>query len=89
MSNFSLIQTVIERLASLDPLEIQIADESELHKNHKGHTPGSSHLSLTISSASFNGLSTIKCHHLIYNLLKDLIPHPLHALEINIIRRDK
>jgi BolA protein len=80
---FELIET---RLASLQPHNLQIIDSSAAHAGHAGNIHGNAHLELHLGSPQFAGLTTIACHRLIYQLLNDLIPHPIHALNIKIIR---
>lgn len=70
---------------ALQPTRLEIKDESHLHAGHSGHRPGkSTHFRLLISSASFDGLSQIQKHRLIYTILKEEMAHEIHALSITI-----
>lgn len=71
------------RLQALAPIELEIVDESHKHRGHIGAKSGASHFALTIVSAEFIGVSLIKRHQLIYQLLDDLIPQEIHALRIS------
>lgn len=73
---------VKERLSVLAPTQLEILDESHLHAGHEGSKNGASHFRIVISSPLFNGLSTLARHRLVYDLLHDLIPFPIHALAI-------
>ena len=75
-------QLIEERLKQLNPLQLTLLDESHQHVGHPGAATGASHFHLTIMSAAFLGLSLVKRHQLIYQLLEDLIPHEVHALKI-------
>ena len=68
-----------ERLAP-DSLEVQ--DDSHLHAGHAGAREGR-HFSVRIVSASFNGLSRLARHRLVYDSLDDLIARGIHALAID------
>ena len=77
-----MLQNLIkERLAFLEPTHLNLKDLSDLHKGHTGNT-GGGHFNLEITSSHFLGKSTIMRHRLVYEALKDLIPHKIHALSI-------
>ena len=71
-----------ERLAVLEPVQLEIRDDSALHAGHAGSS-GGGHYTITIESSHFAGKSTIIRHRLIYQALGDLIPSRIHALSIN------
>jgi len=77
-----LAALVRERLSELDPTLLDIIDESHLHAGHVGARGGARHLRVAIRSARFGGMSTVARHRLVYDLLRDLIPFPIHALAI-------
>lgn len=79
------IALIRERLAALDPTYLDVIDESHLHAGHTGAPRGASHVRLIIDSDQFEGLSTLAKHRLINEQLKDLIPHTLHAVAIELI----
>jgi len=74
------------RLAALDPVFIEIGDDSALHAGHAGARSGGGHYRLTIVSARFAGLSTVARHRLIYETLGDLMRRDIHALAIEDAR---
>ena len=85
MSISDRIQLVTERLQALNPNYLEIIDESHLHAGHAGAKDGASHFRLIIGSDQFEGLSTLAKHRLINKQVSDLIPHPIHALAIELI----
>jgi BolA family transcriptional regulator, general stress-responsive regulator len=75
-------ELVRQRLAALAPARLDVIDESGLHAGHEGSKNGASHFRVIISSARFDGLTPVARHRLVYDLLHDLIPYPIHALAI-------
>lgn len=84
MSTLDRIRLVTERLQALNPTHFEIIDESHLHAGHAGAKDGASHFRLIIASDQFEGLTTLAKHRLIYEHIQDLIPHPIHALAIEL-----
>jgi len=78
------VETAIrERLAVLDPVTLELRDESEQHAGHAGARPsGGSHWQLTIVSDAFRGKSPVARHRMVYEALGDLMKHEIHALKI-------
>ena len=83
----NLVETIKTRLASLEPLSIEILDNSALHAGHAGNT-GGGHFNITIVSSQFSQKSQIMRHRLIYQTLTDLMPQQIHALSILAISPD-
>ena len=72
-----------ERLAQLDPLALELVDESEQHRGHAGYREGgNTHWRLSIVSPRFAGLGTVARHRMVYQALGELMQHPIHALAI-------
>lgn len=82
MDATALKSLIAERLAALTPTEIEIIDDSHLHAGHAGAQGGARHYSVRIISTQFEGLSTLARHRLVYDCVRDLMPHPIHALAI-------
>lgn len=78
----TLQQEIIQRLQSIEPIILEIEDESAQHAGHRGNT-GGGHFKLKMTSSHFSGKSQIMRHRLIYQLLSDLIPGRIHALSIS------
>ena len=67
--------------AALQPLHLEVIDDSHLHAGHAGAREGR-HFSVRITAERFNGLSRVARHRLIYDSLQLLIPRGIHALAI-------
>jgi BolA protein len=70
------------RLAPLDPLHVEIIDESHKHAGHAGARDGGGHYVLRIVSARFAGKNTVARHRMIYSALGELMKREIHALTI-------
>ena len=72
-----------ERLAALEPVALELVDESSQHAGHAGAGPGgNTHWRLTIVSPRFAGQPTVARHRMVYQALGELMQHPIHALAI-------
>jgi BolA protein len=81
-----LVELIKDRLADLDPSEIDVFDDSAAHAGHAGvRETGGGHFELFIVSSRFEGLMTVKRHRMIYDKLSDLMPHQIHALSIRAL----
>ncbi len=80
------IENRIEKLISkkIEISKIQIIDDSHKHINHKKDTQGG-HFRLFIVSDGFKGLSLIKRHQLIYEILGNMIKTEIHALSMKLL----
>ena len=70
-----------KRLAALEPLSLEIFDDSAAHAAH-AHASGGGHYRLTITAPCFQGQSRIARHRIIHRALGDLLPAHIHALAI-------
>jgi BolA family transcriptional regulator, general stress-responsive regulator len=77
----SLIETIQNRLAVLEPISLEIEDDSAAHAGHQGNT-GGGHFNIKVLSSHFSQKSQIMRHRLIYQALNDLIPQKIHAISI-------
>jgi BolA protein len=77
--HYALLQ---ERLQTLNAQQLLIEDESHLHAGHAGNQGGASHFRATIVADCFETLPMIAQHRLVYDLVRDLIPFPIHALAL-------
>jgi BolA family transcriptional regulator, general stress-responsive regulator len=72
-----------ERLAALDPVDLNLIDESAQHHGHSGWKEGGgTHWRLTIVSPRFAGQPTVARHRMVYQALGELMQNPIHALAI-------
>ncbi|MDQ5946805.1 MAG: BolA family transcriptional regulator, ral stress-responsive regulator [Pseudomonadota bacterium] len=77
-----------ERLAPLEPLRFEFADDSHLHAGHAGAREGG-HYRLVLVSAAFVGKSTVARHRQVFSLLGDLMRTRIHALGIKALAPDE
>jgi len=80
----NLAAEIKQRLAALEPMSIDLIDESEGHRGHAGYREGGgTHWRLAIVSPRFAGQSTVARHRMVYQALGGLMQHPIHALAIS------
>ena len=71
------------RLAALEPMTLDLTDDSAKHAGHAGAAPGGqTHWRLSIVSDRFAGKPTVARHRMVYEALGELMQHPIHALAI-------
>jgi BolA protein len=71
------------RLQALEPVELEVIDESEGHRGHAGYREGgNTHWRVAIVSPRFAGASTVARHRMVYQALGNLMNNPIHALAI-------
>ena len=75
-------EVIRERLAALNPVTVDLRDESAQHAGHAGAASGGGHWQLTIVSEAFRGKSPVARHRMIYEALGDLMKRDIHALKI-------
>jgi len=78
----SVVQAMRERLAVLEPVSIEIRDDSAKHAGHAGARGGGGHYRLDIVSPRFAGRRTMERHRLVYDALGPLMTREIHALSI-------
>jgi BolA family transcriptional regulator, general stress-responsive regulator len=79
----SVAARIRERLAALEPVDLDLVDESQQHAGHSGWRPGGgTHWRLTIVSRRFAGQPTVARHRMVYQALGELMQNPIHALAI-------
>lgn len=71
-----------QRLAVLEPVRLDLVDDSALHVGHPGAAGGGGHFRLAITSLSFRGRNRVERHRLVYAAVGDLVPDRVHALAI-------
>lgn len=83
------IEEIKKRLGVLEPLTLEVADESALHAGHAGARSGGGHYRLTIVSDRFAGLAPLARHRLVFDAVGDLMRGAIHALPINAMTSDE
>jgi BolA protein len=79
----SFAEAIRARLQALEPMALDLVDESEQHRGHAGYREGgNTHWRLSIVSPQFAGKPTVARHRMVYQALGELMQHPIHALAI-------
>ena len=80
-----VIAQIRVRLGVLNPLSVEIQDDSALHAGHEGAKSGGGHYRVKIISAAFEGCRTLARHRLVYDALGDMMRQQIHALGIEAL----
>jgi BolA family transcriptional regulator, general stress-responsive regulator len=77
-------ERIVARLtAALDPLALDVVDESDRHAGHAGaREGGGTHYRVRVVSAKFARQSRVERHRLVYDLLAAEFADGLHALAL-------
>ena len=76
----SVQETIETKLTTLDPLHLEVVNESGNHNV----APGSeSHFKVVIVTPQFEGVRLLERHRIVNNLLADELAGPVHALAIH------
>ena len=76
------IKTKINK--KINPEQILIIDNSNLHTKHKSFDSNKLHLKLIIKCAKLKNMERIDAHKVIFSILKEEMENRIHALEIEI-----
>lgn len=75
---------ISRRLAALEPLKIEVEDQSEDHRGHAGwREGGETHFHITLASPQFAGLSRLERQRLVHKTLGDLTTR-IHAISMTL-----
>lgn len=85
----STVDRILTKLAALEPLAVEVRDDSADHAGHAGAASGGGHYQLRLVSARFTGQSKIARHRLVYDLLGNLMQREIHALAMNLLAPDE
>ncbi|HEU4402140.1 MAG TPA: BolA family protein, partial [Candidatus Polarisedimenticolia bacterium] len=69
----------------LQPLHLEIQDDSTLHAGHAGAVSGGGHFEVLVVSAAFEGKALLEQHRLVNDALHELIGGEIHALSIKTV----
>ena len=75
------VEAIKTALATLNPQQLDIQDDSDKHAGHAGNT-GGGHYTVLIDSDAFAGLPLLKRHRMVFDLVDDLMQSQIHALSI-------
>jgi BolA protein len=80
------VARIEERLrTALEPVELQVIDESHRHVGHAGAADGHGHYSVIVVSERFRGLPVVRRHRLVYEAVGDMMTTDVHALSIQAL----
>ena len=81
----SMKERISASLAILNPVELDVIDDSEKHRGHGGwREGGETHFQINIRAAAFDGLSRVERHRRINALLTAEFERGLHALALSV-----
>jgi BolA protein len=80
----TVAEQIRQHLSTLQPLRIELEDESDRHAGHAGAKDGG-HFRLTIVAHSFAGKRTIERHRMVYDSLGKMMRQEIHALSITAL----
>lgn len=80
-----VVDLLRERLAALEPVLVEIEDESHRHAGHPGAASGGGHYRLRMISPRFAGLPRLARHRLVYDALDGLMKREVHALFLTLL----
>lgn len=70
--------------AAFSPSELEIRDESELHRGHAGHSEaGETHYAIRIRAEALGKLSRVARHRAVNDIVRGEFETGLHALSID------
>lgn len=79
------LERLTSRLQALEPDRLDVVDDSRRHAGHAGGADGRGHFSVMVVSKRFAGLSTLRRHRLVYEVVGDLMATDIHALSIQAL----
>ena len=81
----TFLDKIKEKISNeINPEEILLVDNSDLHSNHKSFDSDKFHLKLSIKSNKLKKMRKIDAHKVIFAILKNEMKDRIHALEIDI-----
>jgi len=75
--------------AALEPVELEIIDDSRRHAGHIGARDGRGHFNVRIRSPLFSGKRTVDRHRMVYAALGSLMQTDIHALGLVALSPDE
>lgn len=84
MPEYDPIAELRRRLQTLEPLELEIRDDSAAHAGHAGAV-GGGHYRVRLVSPRFAGLSRVQRHRLVFAAAGDLMQKGIHALAVTAL----
>ena len=76
------IERIRDALAALQPVTLDVIDDSHKHAGHEGARDGRGHFTVRIVSPVFAGKEPLARHRAIYTALGEMMQTDIHALAI-------
>ena len=80
--NADRVERIRAALQALQPLSLEIRDDSHRHAGHEGARDGRGHFAVDIVSEAFAGLAPLARHRRVYTALGDMMQTDIHALQV-------
>ncbi|AKS42022.1 BolA family protein [Wenzhouxiangella marina] len=71
------------------PDELEVIDESHLHRGHPGARDGRGHFRVRIVADAFHGLPRLARHRRVYAAMGELMQTEIHALNIEAYSKNE
>ena len=68
--------------AALDPVFVEVVDDSARHAGHEGARDGRGHFNVDVVSEAFAGLAPLARHRKVYAAVGTMMDTDIHALSI-------
>lgn len=68
--------------AALQPIALEVIDESHRHVGHEGARDGRGHFRVRVVSAAFIGKPLIERHRLVFDAVGEMMRTDIHALAV-------
>ena len=68
--------------AALDPVLLEVEDDSHRHAGHAGARDGRGHFNVRVVSAAFEGKLPLARHRMVYAAVGTMMETDIHALSI-------
>jgi BolA protein len=81
----SVVTSMEQHLAGLEPDLLEIYDESAEHAGHAGARSGGGHYQVLIVSRRFEGQSRVARHRMVYEALGAMMQQQIHAVAITAL----
>lgn len=76
------IERIREAMSALQPVTLEVVDDSHKHAGHEGARDGRGHFTVRIVSPVFAGKAPLARHRAIYAALGEMMQTDIHALAI-------
>lgn len=83
------VERIREALAVLQPVTLEVVDDSHRHAGHEGARDGRGHFTVRIVSPVFAGKAPLARHRAVYAALGEMMQTDIHALAIEASTPDE